>query len=151
MRTAAIARRFVVAASLGLAALSSALAQNMVSVKGSVLNMRAGPGTHTEVLWELQRGYPLQVIKRQNRWLQVKDFEGDTGWVARSLTGNTPHHVVKSPTANVRSGPGTQHRIVGKAEYGEVVRTREKRGRWVRVEREGASNGWIAKSLLWGW
>jgi hypothetical protein len=35
--------------------------------------------------------------------------------------------------------------------YGEVVRTREKRGRWVRVERSGAPNGWIAKGLLWGW
>jgi len=145
------ARRFLIASSLCLATLSSALAQNMVSVKASTANMRTGPGTHTAIQWELQKGYPLQVIRRQDRWLQVKDFEGDTGWVARSLTGNTPHHVVKSPTANVRSGPGTQHRIVGKAEYGEVVRTRETRGTWVRVEREGASNGWIAKSLLWGW
>ena len=58
--------------------------------------------------------------------------------------------MVKRPTANVRSGPGTQHRIVGKAEYGEVLRTREIRGRWVRVEREGV-DAWMAKSLLWGW
>lgn len=151
MFVATTALRFMIAVGLSLATLSSVMAQNMVSVAGSTLNMRSGPGTHTEILWELQRGYPLQVIKRQNRWLQVKDFEGDTGWVARSLTGNTPHHVVKSPTANVRSGPGTEHRIVGKAEYGEVMRTHEKRGRWVRVEREGASKGWIAKSLLWGW
>lgn len=151
MLLATTARRFVIATGLCLATLSSALAQNMVSVEGSTLNMRSGPGTHTEVLWELRRGYPLQILKRQARWLQVKDFEGDTGWVARSLTGNSPHHVVKRPTANVRSGPGTQHRIVGKAEYGELLRTLEKRGRWVHVEREGTKSGWIAKSLLWGW
>lgn len=146
-----IARRFLITIGLLLATLSSAMAQNMVSVKGSMLNMRTGPGTHTEVLWELQKGYPMEVLQRRNRWFQIRDFEGDTGWVARSLTSKTPHHVVKSSTANLRSGPGTQYRIVGKAEYGEVVRTREKRGRWVRVERDGASNGWIAKRLLWGW
>jgi uncharacterized protein YgiM (DUF1202 family) len=80
----------------------------------------------------------------------VRDFEGDTGWVARSLTGNTPHHVVKSRVANLRSGPGTQHRIVGKLAYGELLRTREKRAGWVRVERSEGVSGWIAKRLLWG-
>lgn len=135
---------------LALAA-SAAHAQSMVSVQGSMLNMREGPGTHTTVLWELKKGYPLKVTQRKGNWLKVSDFEGDTGWVARSLTGSAPHHVVKSPVANIRSGPGTQHRIVGKASYGDVVRTREKRADWVRVEREEGVGGWIAKRLLWGW
>ena len=126
-------------------------AQQMLSVKGSILNMRSGPSTNTEVLWELQRGYPLQVVQRKSRWLRVKDFEGDTGWVAASLTGRTPHHIVKVRNANVRSGPGTQNRIVGKANYGELMRTREKRGGWVRVERTQGKSGWISKKLLWGW
>lgn len=151
MLGAPTARHFVIAAGLCLATLTSAMAQNMVSVKGTTLNMRSGPGTNTQILWELKKGYPLEVVKRQNKWLQVRDFEGDSGWVFSSLTSSSPHHIVKRPTANVRSGPGTQHRIVGKAVYGEVVRTRENRGRWVRVERAGAPNGWIAKSLLWGW
>jgi len=147
------ARTFIAGATLCALALTTSLAsaQDMVSVKGSTLNMREGPGTNTSVLWELKRGYPLQVTKRQGTWLQVRDFEGDSGWVARSLTGNAPHHVVKSKVANVRSGPGTQHRIVGKAEYGELLRTREKRAGWVRVEREEGVSGWIAKQLLWGW
>lgn len=141
-----------------LAALSAPLTQaqevsagDMVSVKGAILNMREGPGTHTEVLWELKKGYPLAIQKRQGSWLQVRDFEGDTGWVARALTGRTPHHMVKSKVANVRSGPSTRNRIVGKAEYGELVRTLEKRAGWVRVERSGGPNGWISKKLLWGW
>jgi uncharacterized protein YgiM (DUF1202 family) len=130
---------------------ATAATQQMVSVKGSTLNMRSGPGTHTEVLWELKRGYPLKVIARKGRWLQVSDFESDRGWVARSLTGNTPHHVVKSRVANMRSGPGTQHRILGTVEYGEVLRTREKRTDWVKVERDSGKIGWIARRLLWGW
>lgn len=124
---------------------------NMVSVKGSTLNMRSGPGTQHAVVWELKQGYPLQVQKRQGQWLQVRDFEGDTGWVARSLTGRTPHHIVKSKVANVRSAPNTQSRVLGKATYGELVRTREKKAGWVRVERTDGPSGWISKKLLWGW
>ena len=147
------ARTFFATAGLCALALTAGLAhaQSMVSVKGSTLNMRDGPGMNSSVLWELKRGYPLQVTKRQGSWLRVRDFEGDTGWVARSLTRKTPHHIVKAKVANVRSGPGTQSRIVGKAEYGEVLRTREKRAEWVRVDRDGGPDGWIAKRLLWGW
>lgn len=145
-------RHFIAAVGLCLLALGASVAhaQTMVSVKGSTLNMREGPGTNRTVLWELKRGYPLLITERKGRWIKVRDFEGDTGWVVRSLTGNTPHHVVKSRVANIRSGPGTQHRIVGKAEYGELLRTRQKRADWVRVEREEGVGGWIAKKLLWG-
>ena len=152
MNTTHPVRHLIAATGLCLLALgtSVAQAQAMVSVKGSTLNMREGPGTNRTVLWELKRGYPLLITERKGRWIKVRDFEGDTGWVARSLTGNTPHHVVKSRVANIRSGPGTQHRIVGKAEYGELLRTRQKRADWVRVEREEGVGGWIAKKLLWG-
>ncbi|MDO9148429.1 MAG: SH3 domain-containing protein [Hydrogenophaga sp.] len=150
-------RQRLAAASLCIAALCASPlvhaqpTQQMVSVSGATLNMRSGPGTNAPVLWELKMGYPLQIMQRQGNWLQVRDFEGDTGWVARSLTGTAPHHVVKAREANIRSGPGTQHAVVGKAEHGELLRTREKRADWVRVERTDGPGGWIAKSLLWGW
>ena len=131
--------------------LSPTLAREMVSIKGKIVNMRAGPGTHTEILWELDKGYPLQVLKRRGSWLQVRDFENDRGWIAKSLTARTPHHIVKSKIANIRRGPGTRHRIVGKAERYEVLRTREKKSGWVRVERDNGQKGWISSKLLWGW
>lgn len=152
-----LTRQRLAATCLCIAALSASVlsqaqpAQQMVSVSGSKLNMRSGPSTNAPVLWELKKGYPLQITQRKGNWVQVRDFEGDTGWVARSLTGQTPHHIVKARVANVRSGPGTQHRVVGKADYGELLRTREKRADWVRVERAEGPGGWIAKTLLWGW
>lgn len=136
---------------LTLMTASAAMAQSMVSVQGATVNMRAGPGTGHEVLWSLSRGYPLKVVARQGRWLQVSDFENDRGWVARSLMGSTPHHVVTSRVANIRQGPGTQFRVVGQAAYGDVLRTRGKREGWVKVEREGGGTGWVSKRLLWGW
>ncbi len=126
-------------------------AQEMVSVDRAELNMRSGPGTGHEVIWVLSQGYPLRVVGRQGNWLKVRDFENDEGWVYRSLTGRKPHMVVKSTVANIRSGPSTRNRIVGKAEYGEVLRTLERRSSWTKVRSENGLVGWVSRKLLWGW
>ena len=73
------------------------------------------------------------------------------GWVHAPLTSKSPHMVVTSPTANLRAGPGTQHRRVGRLEQHEVVKTLKKSGTWAQVQREGGQKGWIARSLAWGW
>ena len=144
--------RWITITSLALAcAQLPAHAAEMVSIKGSIVNMRSGPGTGSQVLWELEQGYPLQVLQRKGSWLQVKDFENDKGWVARALTDRVPHHIVKARTANLRSGPGTSFRIVGKAERYDLMRTRGARQGWVKVENSNGIKGWIAKRLLWGW
>jgi len=146
------ATRFLSVASLCLVFVTtSALARDMVSIKGSVVNMRSKPSTGSEVLWQLERGYPLQVLKRKGSWIQVRDFENDRGWIAGSLAGRTPHHVVKSSVANIRSGPGTRYRIVGKAERYDLMRTRGAKSDWIKVESTDGVKGWIAKRLLWGW
>jgi SH3-like domain-containing protein len=131
---------------------ADALAQRMVSVDRPEINMRDGPGTQHTALWSLVRGYPLEVLGRKGDWYRVRDFERDTGWVYRPLTSTKkPHHIVKSKVANVRSGPGTRYRVIGKAVYGEVLRTLEKRDGWVKVSQSGGSSGWVARRLLWGW
>jgi SH3-like domain-containing protein len=129
---------------------ASIAAKEMVSVNRDEINMRAGASTRHEVVWKLRRGYPLQVIARQGRWLRVRDFENDRGWVYRPLLGKSAHHVVTGNIVNIRSGPGTRYRIVGKAERAEVLRTLERRPQWVMVRQAVGPVGWVARRLLWG-
>lgn len=126
-------------------------AQQMVSVASDGLNMRAGPGTRFEALWSLNKGYPLRVIGRDGHWLRIVDFEGDRGWVFRALTSSSPRHVVKALIANLRARPSTRSRILGQLEYGDILRTLEKRRGWVRVLHDSGKRGWVARALLWGW
>ena len=56
-------------------------AREFVSIKGNAVNVREKPSTRSATLWELGRGYPLQVQQRKGRWLQVRDFEEPLGWV----------------------------------------------------------------------
>lgn len=141
----------LMALTLAFGSATAHAAGDMVSVAGSTVNMRDAPGQKSNVLWELGRHYPLQVTQRRGNWLKVKDFEGDEGWVARSLTGRQPHHVVKSKRLNVRSGPGTQYKLLGQAEYGDLLKTLEKRAKWVHVQRESGEKGWVSRNLVWGW
>lgn len=138
------------ALALGLQAPTLA-APEMVSIDRAEVNMRAGAGTRHAAQWMLARGYPLRVLDRRDGWLRVQDFEGDTGWVLGRLTARKPHMIVKVSVANLRSAPGTQHRIVGRAKYGEVLRTLSHRKGWVRVRQDGGPTGWVARRLLWGW
>jgi len=136
-----------------LFALGAAAAQaiEMVSVDRDVINLRTGPGTNHEAVWRLNRGYPLMVISRKGDWLQVRDFENDTGWVLQSLTARKPHFVTKAQDVNMRAGPGANHKVVAKIQYGEVLKSLEQRSGWAKVSTADGVTGWIARRLLWGW
>ena len=123
----------------------------MVSIAADKVNLRAGPGKHYPVLWELGAGYPLRVLDRRGNWLKVKDFEGDVGWVYKKLTSRRPHLVVKKRLINIRSGPGTKYKVVAKAKRGVVFATLKRKGRWVKLKHETGLVGWARRDLLWGW
>ena len=122
-----------------------------VSISGNTVNVRTQPTTRSETAWELGKGYPLKVEQRRGQWLKVRDHEEPLGWVFAPLTGKTPHRVVTAPTANLRAGPGPRHRVIGKLDQHEVVRTVGNHGNWAQVKRESGQRGWVAKRLTWGW
>ena len=132
-----------------------AVSARMVSVSGEDVNLRSGPGTEYAIKWKYGSGLPLQVIKEQGDWIQVEDFENDSGWLHKNLVSDTGHMVVKvnknkDQKINIRSGPGTNYKIVGKAYYGVVFKTLKQEKGWAQVKHESGITGWVKRSLLWG-
>ena len=135
---------------------ATAAIAEMVSISGNDVNMRSGAGIKYKVLWKLGAGFPLKVLKRSGSWLRVQDFEGTIGWVNKNVVTKTPHMIVKvnkksKKQINVRSGPGTNNRIVAKAYYGVVFKTLQQKSGWVNVQHEQGVSGWVKRSLLWGY
>ena len=133
----------------------SASAAEMVSVKGDKVNMRSGPGIQHKVKWEYGAGFPFEVMKKHGDWLQVKDFEDETGWIHKSHVRKAPHMIVRAnkdqeQAINIRSGPGNDNAIIGSAYHGVVFSMLEVKSGWVKVQHESGFTGWIKKSLLWG-
>lgn len=123
----------------------------MVSIKAAEVNLRAKPTTTGKVKWVLGKGYPLKVIASKGKWLKVRDFENDTGWVYAPLTSSKGHMVVQKKIVNIRSRPGTKNRVVAQAKYGVVFRTIKQIKGWAKVRHENGTTGWISRKLLWGW
>ncbi len=130
-------------------------AAEMVAIHGDDINMRSGPGKKYKVIWKLGEGFPLKVLKRSGKWLRVQDFEGTIGWVHKGVTSKSPHMIVKvhkksKKRINIRSGPGTNKRIIAKAYYGVVFKRLSQKNGWVRVRHAKKLTGWVKRSLLWG-
>ena len=133
-----------------------AAGMTMVSVSGEKVNLRKGPSTRYPIIWELGKGFPLKVVGSKGSWYKVSDFENDVGWIYKNLVSRKPHLIVKvnknsKEQINIRSGPGTAYQVVGKAQYGVVFETLQRKSGWVKVRHETGFTGWIKRSLLWGW
>nr|WP_321465638.1 SH3 domain-containing protein [uncultured Desulfobulbus sp.] len=135
--------------------LHGAAGAEMVAIAGEDINMRSGPGTDQGILWKLGSGYPLEVISKKGDWLQVRDFEGSTGWVHRKTTQQDAYVIVRAnkdngQQINVRKEPKTDAEIVARANYGTVFHVLGSQGGWIHVEHDQGVSGWILGSLLWG-
>jgi SH3-like domain-containing protein len=128
----------------------------MGSIKGERVQLRSGAGTKYASKWEYGNGFPLKILSRKGNWVKVKDFENDTGWVYKDYLSSTPHMIVKvnkgkKRKINIRSGPGTNYKVIGKAYYGVVFKTLQQKKGWARVTHESGLTGWIKRGLLWGY
>lgn len=128
----------------------------MLSVKGNNVNLRSGPARSTSTHWEYDNGVPLQVMKKKGDWVQVTDFEGDTGWIHQKLLCAAPHFIVtgnkkdRTKSINIRQKPSTSASIVARAKYGVVFETLATKNGWTQVRHSEGVEGWVSNSLLWG-
>ncbi|MGD9105878.1 MAG: SH3 domain-containing protein [Desulfobacterales bacterium] len=127
---------------------STALAERL-AVSVSVANVRSGPGEHTDILWEVEKYYPLNVFKKFGQWYHFRDFEGDEGWIYKPLVSNIPTIITKKEKCNIRSGPGTSFSIAFTVEKGVPFKVIKREGSWIYIEHADGDKGWIFNSLVW--
>lgn len=122
-----------------------------LSVAFDKANVRSGPGTSHEILWSVGKYYPVDIIKRSGNWYQVRDFEGDIGWIYRSLLKKISAVIVKGTIVNIREGPGTGFRVLFQAEKGVSFKLLNREKKWLKIQHADGEVGWIHKSLVWGY
>lgn len=128
---------------------TTAFAATYVSIKKDGVNIRSGPATKEEVLWEVFKDFPLKVLKKKGKWTQTVDFEGDKGWVYSQLLSNKKTVIVRVKTANMRLGPGKNYEIIATVKHGVVFKFGKVEGDWIKVSHEDGTKGWLFKNLLW--
>lgn len=141
-------RLVIILSVLLLIAAGEAFAQR-VAVSVPKANIRSGPGTQYDILWNCEKYYPLEVLRKNGEWYRFKDFENDEGWVHSSIVDNTRSVITKNKKTNVRSGPGTQFKIVFTVEKGVPFKVIEKKGQWLNIQHADGDQGWIYGPLVW--
>jgi SH3-like domain-containing protein len=134
--------------------LISPVASQALCVKGSLVNVRRGPGTEYKSVWQVYRYMPFKKVgvSLSGDWYAVRDVDGDVNWIHKSVvTGAYRCAVVKSEVVNVRTGPGTRYR----KKYSDPMRQYDSfrvlriKGAWVKVKDDMNNSGWISRRYLW--
>lgn len=120
-----------------------------MAVKSDIANIRSGPGVKFELLWQVEKYHPILVLEKKEGWYRFKDFEGDEGWIHKTLVDKTETVIVRVRRCNIRSGPGTQYDIAFAVDKGIPFKVLKKEGRWLNVQHADSDTGWIFNSLVW--
>lgn len=119
------------------------------TVASKVANIRSGPGTKHEILWKIEKYHPFFVLKKSGQWYYFRDFEGDRGWIHKTLVCKVQSVITNKAKCNIRSGPGTGFKVLFMAEKGIPFKVIKRKNKWIYVQHADGDKGWIHKSLLW--
>lgn len=126
---------------------------SMASIGKENVNVRSAPNLRADVLFQVPFGYPVEIKQTKGSWVQIEDYNDNTGWVHRPLINqkiNTA--LITQDIVNIRKGPGLKYPVVKKAEDGEIYKIFEEKGNWVRIGFyfENEEVGWVRSDLVWG-
>ena len=121
-----------------------------VSLKVNKANMRRGPSLEHKIDWVYKRkNLPIKIIGEFRHWRKVEDFEGQTGWMFKSLFSGKRYVIVISEETLLRNKNMPEG--LGKAILKKNVIARAKKCdlNWCLVGIKKL-NGWVLKSDIWG-
>ena len=120
-----------------------------LAISAPIANIRSGPGKNHEILWKVEKYHPILVERRSGSWYGFTDYEGDKGWVHKSLVQDIRTVITVKERCNVRSGPGTENPVVFTVGSGIPFKTIGEKGNWRHILHADGDKGWIHNSLLW--
>ncbi len=115
-------------------------------------NLRQGPGTHFEKLWEVFQYMPFKELKKKGDWVRIEDVDGDIYWVYKKLiTYKYQCAVIKENKTNLRKGPGTKYEQVSWSPVDKYfsMKVLEIKDNWVKIEDGAGDQAWVYRPLVW--
>ena len=131
------------------------------SVNATSLNVRSEPSIKAKQIGSLKRGSKVTVYKTEEGWANIS-FNGGKAWVSAEFlkitsgtskaeqakgTSKTKTAKVTATSLNVRSGAGTQNKVVGSLKNGTLVTVQREEGKWSNIT-YGSLKGWVSSAYL---
>lgn len=127
------------------------------SMRNDEANVRTGPGRQYPIEWVfIQQGLPVEIISEFDNWRQIRDWQGEGGWVHRSqLSGHRTAILVADEPQELLRDPRPDAGLIARIEpqvMGELIECPDPGtpdGAYCLFETAGF-RGWLPRSLLWG-
>jgi SH3-like domain-containing protein len=122
-----------------------------VSLKSNSAMMRTGPDDQRfPIIFEYKRrGLPMEIIREYGIWRQVRDPDGQIGWMNKSLLTGERNGYVRGEIRTLYTSPDLQSRVAWRIEPGTMVTITLCENVWCRVSNGGRS-GYMLRNQLWG-
>jgi len=121
-----------------------------VSLRSDNANLRTGPGIEYPIKYIYKlRGLPLEVLGEYESWYNVKDKDGDEGWINQNLVTKKRKVIVINGTQILYSSRSTESRPLNRLEKNVIANLKKCKKDWCKIEVQ-KRNGWIEKENIWG-
>jgi probable enterotoxin D len=121
-----------------------------VNTPGTYLNIRSGAGTTYPILGSLKHSAQVSITGESGTWYTIS-YNGKTAYISKGFvtinTGAAPPSTETTPTTGtvkdaadglyVRTGAGTNYKIIGSLSNGQTVKITGQTGTWYKISYEG--------------
>lgn len=120
------------------------------SIKSNEVNARVGPTIKSPIEWVfIRKGEPVEIIAEYEQWRQIRDIQGDGGWVHSSvLSGKKSVIIVGKGVVALTKSPNND-RIVAKVSENVRCSLNKCKEQYCQISCQNYT-GWVSKSFLWG-
>lgn len=120
-------------------------------VSTSVLNVRSGPSTNTNILSTLEKGDLIEILSTNNGWHNIKLPNGQLAYVSSNYISDTPTTktgIVNTAVLNVRSGPSTRYKVLTTIRRNSSVEILSTNNGWHNVRLPNGETGYVSSSFI---
>jgi SH3-like domain-containing protein len=125
-----------------------------MSLRSQKVHMRVGPGKIYPIIWTyIRRGTPMEIIGKNNEWLQVQDKDGETGWMYYRLLSKVRTAMTLNDNVFLHYHPDNNAGVVARLMKHVVLLPTTCRASWCYItvnSGENALKGWIRRQYIWG-
>jgi SH3-like domain-containing protein len=121
-----------------------------VTVKADKANVRAGPGKRYPVRWVfVQPGIPVEILAEYENWRQIRDWEGQEGWMHAAMLSRKRSVIVTGEKRTLYRRADAASPPVVTLEPGIVADIEDCNVEWCRLEIRN-NRGWLRRGEFWG-
>jgi len=120
------------------------------SLKSNEANLRTGPSKNYPIKWVIKnKGEPVEIVSEFEQWREIKDKDGDSGWVHETMLSGSRYVVVVGDSLQFLYRNEDSDKKIAKVNPGvraRLLKCNENRC-YISLEKH---KGWIGRKALWG-